>query len=171
VTHFFVSAAICFVCYAARSVFSALAYRKSPFVRGKVAGTAVFVVMLLLWGSWFHMCFSDPVRVVFPDWLRYAGLALFVAGVCLFLLSNLKLHVAKGREGFARTGIYSRIRSPMYLGFVVWVVGYPVYRGCLVTLISSVVWIAHVFYWKVLEERELEQRYEDYREYRRKTWF
>lgn len=170
-THFLVSSAVCFVCYAARSVYSTCVYRNHPAVQGRTAGIAVFVVMLFLWGSWFHMCFSDPVRVALPGWLRYAGLVLFAAGVGLFVFSNLRLHVARKSAGFARTGIYSKIRNPMYLGFVIWVVGFPVYRGSLITLASSAVWIAHIAYWKVLEERGLERRFQDYGEYRRTTWF
>ena len=169
--HFLVSAAVCFVCFAARSVFNTLEYRKSPISSSRAAYGVVFVVMFLLWGSWFHMCFSDPVRLVFPSWMRWLGLALFIVGVGLFLFSSLRLHGSRKGEGFARTGVYSKIRNPMYLGFVIWVVGFPVYKGSVVTLVSSVVWIAHFIYWKVLEERRLERESEDYQEYKKKTWF
>jgi protein-S-isoprenylcysteine O-methyltransferase Ste14 len=169
--HFLVSAVVCFVCFAARSAFNTLEYRKSPISSSRAAYGVVFVVMLLLWGSWFHMCFSDPVRLVLPVWLRWLGLVLFLVGVGLFLFSSLKLHVSKKGESFARTGVYSRIRNPMYLGFIIWVVGFPVYKGSLVTLVCSAVWIAHFMYWKVLEERGLEREHEEYREYKKRTWF
>jgi protein-S-isoprenylcysteine O-methyltransferase Ste14 len=41
----------------------------------------------------------------------------------------------------------------------------------LITLASSVIWVPHIIYWKVLEEKDLEEKYEEYREYKKKTWF
>jgi len=40
-----------------------------------------------------------------------------------------------------------------------------------ITLLSSVLWIPQLLYWKVCEEKELEVKYSDYKEYKKRTWF
>jgi protein-S-isoprenylcysteine O-methyltransferase Ste14 len=59
----------------------------------------------------------------------------------------------------------------MYLGFIFWLVGLPVYLRSLVGLLSAALWISFIIYWKRLEEEELERKYEGYGEYKKKTWF
>jgi protein-S-isoprenylcysteine O-methyltransferase Ste14 len=127
--------------------------------------------MTVLWFSWFQISFADPARLEVPAWIRYSGLAVFVVGVSLFVLSHLKLKGFRREEGLVRGGIYSKIRNPMYLGFVFWLVGLPVYLRSLVGLLSAALWISFIIYWKRLEEEELERKYEGYAEYRKKTWF
>ncbi|MGD8979738.1 MAG: methyltransferase, partial [candidate division WOR-3 bacterium] len=68
-------------------------------------------------------------------------------------------------------GIYSRIRNPMYLGFIVWVIGFPVFMQSMLTLLSAVLWIIHFMIWKTLEEKDLQRRFNGYREYMARTWF
>jgi len=54
--------------------------------------------MDILWFSWFQMCFSDPIKMDFSDWIRYIGLLLFLAGVFLFIFSHKKLKGFEGKE-------------------------------------------------------------------------
>jgi protein-S-isoprenylcysteine O-methyltransferase Ste14 len=72
--------------------------------------------MFFMWASWVFMSFSDPVKITSAIWYKYLGLAIFVVGVLLFVLSE----TTKGgvtEKGFLVTkGIYSKIRHPMYLG-------------------------------------------------------
>jgi protein-S-isoprenylcysteine O-methyltransferase Ste14 len=117
------------------------------------------------------MCFSDPVKMSFPDWIRYIGLLLFSIGVFLFIFSHVSLKGFRGGGKLITGGIYSKIRNPMYLGFTIWVIGLPIFARGLMALISSAIWIAHIMCWKILEERELEKKNTEYSEYRKKTWF
>jgi protein-S-isoprenylcysteine O-methyltransferase Ste14 len=117
------------------------------------------------------MVLSDPVMLTIPLWLRYIGLALFVVGVLLFFLSHTRMGGFEDKGGLVTQGIYARIRNPMYLGFILWIIGFPIFMQSLVTLASAVIWIAHILYWKLLEEKELEKKYEQYSEYKKKTWF
>ena len=168
---FFLWFGICFVGYGIRTVFNVLAYRKSPVAENRKVVTGIYIAMGILWFSWFQMCFSDPVRLNIPEWLRYVGLLLFVAGFLLFILSHTKMKGFEDKGGLVTGGIYSKIRNPMYLGFVIWVVGFPLFTRSLITLASSVIWIACIIYWKTLEEKELEKKYDHYKEYKKKTWF
>jgi protein-S-isoprenylcysteine O-methyltransferase Ste14 len=168
---FVVFFALCFMCFALRTLFNYLKFRGSPLAGKKAVVNAVYVVMAVLWFSWFQMCFFDPVKIAIPGWLRYAGLALFVSGVFLFVFSHVRLGGFMERGELVTGGIYSRIRNPMYLGFILWVVGFPVFTRSLATLISSAVWIAHFLCWKILEERSLEKKFPQYGQYKKQTWF
>jgi protein-S-isoprenylcysteine O-methyltransferase Ste14 len=106
-----------------------------------------------------------------PSWIRYIGLFLFTAGIFLFILSHIKLKGFEDKGHLVRKGIYSRIRNPMYLGFIIWVIGFPLFMQKPLALLSSIIWITQIILWKVLEERELERKYPDYKEYKKQTWF
>jgi len=45
------------------------------------------------------------------------------------------------------------------------------FMNALFTLASAAIWIPHILYWRVSEERQLEKKYENYQEYKKKTWF
>jgi protein-S-isoprenylcysteine O-methyltransferase Ste14 len=60
----------------------------------------------------------------------------------------------------------------MYLGFILWILGWAVFQGSVVGLALGLVGIANILLWRRLEERHLEARYGDvYRTYRAGTWF
>ena len=59
----------------------------------------------------------------------------------------------------------------MYLGFIIWIIGLPVFMNALFTLASAVIWIPQILYWKNSEEKQLEVKYRDYQEYKKRTWF
>jgi protein-S-isoprenylcysteine O-methyltransferase Ste14 len=117
------------------------------------------------------MNFNDPVKVTVPTVLRYTGLALFVVGVSLFLFAHRGMGRLKGEDKLVTTGIFSKLRNPMYLGFMVWVVGFPLFMQSILTLASAILWILHFFFWKVLEEKELAKKFSEYSDYKKKTWF
>jgi protein-S-isoprenylcysteine O-methyltransferase Ste14 len=127
--------------------------------------------MGVLWFAWFSMNFNDPVKVTVPTVLRYTGLALFVVGVSLFLFAHRGMGRLKGEDKLVTTGIFSKLRNPMYLGFMVWVVGFPLFMQSMLTLASAILWILHFFFWKVLEEKELAKKFSEYSDYKKKTWF
>jgi protein-S-isoprenylcysteine O-methyltransferase Ste14 len=74
-------------------------------------------------------------------------------------------------EQRATGGVYSKIRSPMYLGFILWIVGLPIFTRSFITLASSVIWIPHFLCWKLLEEKVLEEKFEGYADCKKSTWF
>jgi protein-S-isoprenylcysteine O-methyltransferase Ste14 len=162
---------ICFICYLLRTVFNLLKLRQERIVKSKAVVAGVHVVMFILWFSWFQMCLADPMEIALPQWLRYVGLTFFIAGVLLFVVSQVRMRGFEDRGRLVAGGIYSRIRNPMYLGFVIWVIGFPVFMQRLLALLSSTIWVTHLMIWKASEEKELERKYPEYREYKEKTWF
>lgn len=170
-TAFLIWFGICFVCFVLRTAFNILKYRKSKWAENKNIFRGIFIVMFILWFSWFQMVFHDPVKMNIPLWARYIGLALFIIGVSLFILSHIKLKGFEDRGHLVTKGIYSKIRNPMYLGFILWIIGFPTYMQAFTTLASGIIWITCFIYWKMLEEKELEEKYDDYKEYKKRTWF
>ena len=168
---FLTSFAVCFVCFILRTAFNILKYKKSKRAHNKAVYGAILLIMFVLWFSWGWMVFTDPVKIDIPEWLRYLGLALFVIGVSLFILSHIKLKGFEGNKSLVRDGIYSRVRNPMYSGFILWVFGFPLFMQAFASLASGVIWSAFFIYWKALEEKELEEKYAEYRDYKKRTWF
>lgn len=60
----------------------------------------------------------------------------------------------------------------MYVGFILWILGWVIYHGAVISLFVGLVAIGNIFFWRTLEENELESTYgEVYFEYRNRTWF
>ncbi len=132
----------------------------------------VFAGMALLWISWFAMCPQDPLRVVLPTPARWTGLALVVLGWVLALGALAQLRGVENIDHLVTSGLYARLRHPMYTGFVLWIVGWTAFHGATVSLIPGLLGIVNVQHWRHLEELKLESAYGDsYRSYRQSTWF
>ena len=171
---FYIAFGVCFVCFAIRTSYHILANKGNTLAENKKLTTVTLVVMALLWFSWFYISLSDPYKMSLPLWVRCAGLAVFIIGFCLFILSHTVFRsLARGQETdeLVTTGIYSKIRNPMYLGFIIWIIGLPVFANAAFTLASVIIWIPQILYWKFSEERQLAEKYTDYQDYKKRTWF
>jgi protein-S-isoprenylcysteine O-methyltransferase Ste14 len=168
---FFIWLGISLITHCLRTVYEILkTYKKMK--PGKILFTLMFINMIFLWVSWICMCETDVVRVPFPDMIRYGGLAIFLGGVVIFFIGLSTIKALETHEGDLVThGIYTKIRHPMYLGFILWLIGYSVYCGALLSLIVSAALIANILFWRYLEERELSVRYPAYDEYKKTTMF
>ena len=139
---FYIAFGFCFVCFVIRTSYHVLVNRENPLDESKKLSTMILVVMPLLWFSWFCMSFNDPYEINFPSGVRYTGLAVFIIGFCLFILSHTVFkHLAGGQETdrLVTTGIYSKIRHPMYLGFIIWIIGLPIFANAAFTLVSAII--------------------------------
>ena len=171
---FYIAFGFCFVCFAIRTSYHVLVNRGSILAENRRLITMLFIIMALLWFSWFYMSLNDPYEMNLPSWARYTGLAVFIIGFLLFILSHTVFRsLAKGQETdkLVTTGIYSKIRNPMYLGSIIWIIGLPIFTNAAFTLASAIIWIPHILYWKSSEERQLAKKHKDYQEYKKKTWF
>ena len=168
---FLIKFGICFLCYIIRTVFNILNYRKYRLVEKKAVLVIIYFVMAILWGSWFSMNFSDPYKIALTGWIRYTGLILFIIGISLFIFSQINMKGFEDRGYLVIKGIYSKLRNPLYLGFILWIIGFPIFMQSLITLVSGLMWTIYLLYWKTLEEKELDRKYEEYGEYKKRTWF
>jgi protein-S-isoprenylcysteine O-methyltransferase Ste14 len=129
--------------------------------------------MVVLWASWIGLCRADIYKIKLPGMINYFGLLLFLTGVIFFITALLTIKTLETYDGgdLITKGIYSKIRHPMYLGFILWLIGSPVYFGAVFSFIISFFFIGNVLFWRYLEETELDKRFPDYKVYRTKTVF
>jgi protein-S-isoprenylcysteine O-methyltransferase Ste14 len=113
-----------------------------------------------------------------PPWTawRIAGLLIGVASFLLLALARIQLGRAFSVQAKASTlvttGLYSRIRNPIYVfggvaiaGFVLWIDG-PWMLLLFVVVIPMQIWRSRV------EARVLTEKFgAEYVEYKKKTWF
>jgi protein-S-isoprenylcysteine O-methyltransferase Ste14 len=162
---------ICLLTHICRSVYEILKHKH--LVRpGRLSFVIMFTNMLLLWVSWFLLCRNDISNINIPDIVKYSGLVLSAIGILVFLTALFTIKVLDGYDGDLITGgIYSVLRHPMYLGFILWLIGFPLYFGALYSFILSFLFITNILFWRHLEEKELEKRFPAYADYRRATVF
>jgi protein-S-isoprenylcysteine O-methyltransferase Ste14 len=162
---------LCVITHIVRTCYELLKY-KGLIIPNKLSFVIVFINMLLLWLSWFLLCSHDISIVIFPGPIRYLGILLFGMGVLLFLTALFTIKTLESYEGdLIDYGIYSKIRHPMYLGFILWITGFPIFFGGLYSLMLAPLFIGNILYWRYLEEKELEKRFFSYKDYRKKTIF
>jgi len=106
---------------------------------------------------------------------NWIGLAIAVIGLAGVFVSRYTLgksfSVKAKATALVTSGIYSRIRNPIYVSGVAFIIGIAITLGrplilLLVVMIPMQIWRAR------REARALEEKFgEEYREYRRRTWF
>ena len=117
------------------------------------------------------MCEKDPVKLLLPDLLRYTGFIIFLTGILIFIILLTQLRGLENIDNLVTSGIYSVLRHPMYVGMIFWLIGYPIFLQSGLTLGSSTLWILNILYWRRIEEKELLEKYEKYKEYKMRTIF
>lgn len=142
---FYIFFGVCLICYVIRTSYYVLDNRGSGLAKNKRFITILLVVMFILWFSWFFLAFADPYKMNFPSWARYTGLALFVIGFFFFIPSHVKIR-GQETDKLVTTGIYSKIRYPMYFGFIIWIIGFPMFTNAAFTLASVIIWIPQILY-------------------------
>jgi protein-S-isoprenylcysteine O-methyltransferase Ste14 len=168
---FIVSVIVCILTHIVRAVYEVLKHRQivQP---NRTTFLVIFANMGLLWVSWCLLCGLDPHEIDLPGVVRYSGLSLFVVGILLFVVGLLTIRTLESYEGDLITrGVYSRIRHPMYLGFIFWLIGLPVFFGGISSFTLAPLFIANILLWRHFEEIELGKRFASYDDYRRTTLF
>jgi len=168
---FFILIIVCTITHIIRTVYEILKHKKmlKPY---KLSFIIVLINMLLLWASWFALCSLDIYKIDLPDIINYLGITFVGLGIIIFLTGLLTIKSLESYEGDLITrGIYSKIRHPMYLGFILWLIGMPIFNGGLLSFALCIVFAANVLFWRHLEEKELENRFSAYKEYKKTTIF
>jgi protein-S-isoprenylcysteine O-methyltransferase Ste14 len=114
---------------------------------------------------------NDPFNVSINNWIKYSGLFLHIIGLILFISSVIKLKGFSDKNKLKQNGLYFKIRHPMYYGLILWMTGISIYNAALLTLLISIVFILNILFWRALEEKVLERKFENYKEYKKNTWF
>lgn len=154
-----------------RSIYEILKHKKL-LKANNTTFIIIFLNMLLLWSSWYFLCSSDPNLIVLPAIINYSGIILFLTGIILFLTALFTIRSLETYAGdLITTGIYSKIRHPMYSAFILWLFGLPIYFGGTFSFILAFPLMANVLFWRHLEEIELLARFSDYKVYKQRTLF
>jgi len=168
---FFELVIVCAVTHIIRSIYEILKHKK-VLEASKLSFVIMFINMLILWVSWVFLCSLDIYKITLPVIIHYLGLALWCFGIITFLMGLFTIKTLESYEGDLITkGIYSKIRHPMYLGFILWLIGFPIFFGALFSLILSFLFIGNVLFWRDLEEKELVERFPSYKGYKKTTLF
>jgi protein-S-isoprenylcysteine O-methyltransferase Ste14 len=108
--------------------------------------------------------------------MRLAGLALVIPAFVLLLLARMQLGAAFSVQARASelvtTGLYARIRNPIYVFSALLIAGVIVWTERPVFLLIFVILIPLQIVRSRKEAQVLEAKFGDeYLEYKRKTWF
>ena len=144
----------------ARDVYEVLRSRGRVGESGPV-GWAMVVAMCLFFSGWFALGPHDPMDLDLPPPVRWTGLGLFVAG-CLFAASAVvTLRAVHDTRELVTSGPFRWFRHPMYVGFVLWFVGWPLWWSAPVCAGFSAAAIISVLGWARVEDWDLERRFGD----------
>ncbi len=102
-------------------------------------------------------------------WAQWAiGMPIFGAGIG-FMMAILYINpwpVVDERHKLVTTGFYAIVRHPMYLGEVLWTMGWSIMWGSVLGLALVPVWWGALLFHSVLEEETMERRHgKEYTEY------
>lgn len=169
---FLIPAVLFVVCLAIRSVYELLKEARKINPENKVIFVLIFSSMCTLWVSWFALCPADPLRVQLPSSVQWIGLTIFVFGTILAIGALIQLRGVENIDHLVTSGLFKKLRHPMYLGFIFWIVGWSLYHSALASLGIGVLGIASVLWWRLLEDARLEVQFGSrYHKYRPTTWF
>ena len=168
---FIVLVFLCVLTHIIRTIYEVLKH-KNLLKPSKLSFVIVFTNMAVLWASWIALCSTDIYKINLPAIIRYWGFSLCIIGLIFFITALPTIKTLETYNGDLITkGIYSKIRHPMYLGFILWSLGFPVYFGAGFSFILAFAFIANILFWRYLEEIELDKRFPNYKEYKVKTLF
>lgn len=96
------------------------------------------------------------------------GIIIIILG--FYLMQKAHVVVEPGEPGVVSTGVFARVRHPMYLGSILLYVGGMIATISMLTLIPVVIIIIVYNYLASYEEQKLEEKFGDeYREYKKKV--
>lgn len=168
-----IGALLCLLSYIIRLYIHMYEYKKQSELPKKLFPVSFIIVFFgyLGWGFWSGY---DPVKMNISSAVALpVGIAVTVIGFGLFMYAEItKQHTENRSGGLITTGIYSKLRHPMYLGIILFHFGYPFTVKGFTAFVSTFLWIGFILVWRHYEEKNLERKYgERYREYKNQTWF
>jgi protein-S-isoprenylcysteine O-methyltransferase Ste14 len=155
-----------------RSAYEILKEKKLVSPGNKILFTIIFADMALLWISWFKMCEIDPMPILLPGFIQLAGFVISFIGLMMFFIALFKLRTLENYKGdLVTSGIFKYFRHPIYLAFIFWLFGFALFSSAGLSLIIAIPFTMNILFWRNMEEKDLEKKYPEYKEYKTKTYF
>lgn len=168
---YFLLLTMCCICHLIRTAYEILKYKQKIKGDNNFLFFIIIINMFILFAAWIQMSKFDPYKIQVNNWTKYIGLFIYISGLILFILSVIKLKGFSDKGKIKQNGIYSKTRHPMYYGVILWMTGYSIFKGSLLTILISTVFILNILLWRTLEEKVLIRKYKEYKEYKKNTWF
>ena len=133
-----------------------------------IATLALLLVAAVLFALWARAMPWTPLRIV--------GISITAVGLVFLVIARLQLgdafSVKAKASALVTTGLYSRIRNPIYVFAGVMILGAFIFAGKPWWLLVFAVMVPIQIYRSRNEARVLEEKFgAAYREYRQRTWF
>lgn len=103
--------------------------------------------------------------------LHILSYAFIIGGIILISASWKILFQATKRKTIAQTGPYKHVRHPQYVGFIIIILGFLMQWPTLPTLIMAPILVAMYIALAKKEEKEVLQKYPEYKSYLKGTLF
>jgi protein-S-isoprenylcysteine O-methyltransferase Ste14 len=108
-----------------------------------------------------------PIRIVIPPPYSYTGAIVMVGGLGLmvwaaraFQRAGTGFRLEEGGSALVTSGPFRFSRNPMYLGIVIWLIGFAILLGSLVVFVLPVIiFLLAQFMLIPIEEKRMEQTF------------
>ena len=133
--------------------------------------TLVLVIGFLLFAAWHYLQRGEPM-----DFWSWTGLGLAAISVVLFAVARIQLgssfQASAEANKLVTTGIYSKLRNPIYIFGLTFLLGMILLTKIFWLLLTLLVLIPMQLKRVRNEEKVLAEKFgEEYLEYRKGTWF
>ena len=170
---FILSFLICFFSYYLHTLWHYQAYKGVDFrQRGSFFNVYTHFVVFTGYFAFGFMIFTDPLNINISIFLKIVGILIGLSGIIIGAIATIEKKGYAEPDHLITSGIYSKLRNPMYLGIIFIHVGLPLFFGSMITLLSALIWIPMIILWKHWEEKHLEKKFgEEYLIYKKTTLF
>lgn len=111
-----------------------------------------------------------------PDVVKYPGLMIFLTGCIITLMAMIQLNrnltvfpTPKERAVLYTKGLYNFARHPIYTGVILTFLGLSFFSLSFYKLLISIILIFFFHFKTAYEEKQLEQKFSEYSDYKTKT--
>jgi len=122
--------------------------------------------------------FIVPFQIVVHNPFNFFGLFLIILGLVTarkvsktFSKIDTEIHTFKKPRQIVTNGLFQYSRNPIYLGFVIVLIGLNIVLGSLTPFIVVLIFVFVTDYWYIpFEEKNMQEQFgQDYRNYKKKV--
>ncbi len=119
----------------------------------------LFVGIILAFIGWITIHYSYAYNLLLKNYIifKIIGMLFIIIGVVVRVLAFLQIRNTHYIGKLIVSGIYSKIRNPVYLAFILIICGIAVYLKGLLSLIWVIISMLALYLVAKLEEKDLEE--------------